>query len=159
MTGFPPEPPHGFTALGTQNCVTMASAADAEAAGEGGTPLLLNQPVVIDNGTASIKAGFAGSSKPKVREKSARRRVYYERDEPCRFSLSILYSARRECFSICAFQDRPTHILLLCCFFFSGHLGDQSGSGQAYAHHAGRCLGSRPGAWRTFVHLCRTQVG
>jgi len=27
---------------------------------------LLNQPVVIDNGTASIKAGFAGSSKPKV---------------------------------------------------------------------------------------------
>lgn len=32
---------------------------------EGGS-LLLNQPIVIDNGTASIKAGFAGSSKPKV---------------------------------------------------------------------------------------------
>jgi hypothetical protein len=28
--------------------------------------LLLNQPIVIDNGTSSIKAGFAGSSKPKV---------------------------------------------------------------------------------------------
>ena len=33
---------------------------------EGGS-LLLNQPVVIDNGSATIKAGFAGSSKPKVR--------------------------------------------------------------------------------------------
>ena len=32
---------------------------------EGGS-LLLNQPVVIDNGTASLKAGFAGSTKPKV---------------------------------------------------------------------------------------------
>lgn len=29
--------------------------------------LLLNQPIVIDNGTATIKAGFAGGSKPKVR--------------------------------------------------------------------------------------------
>jgi hypothetical protein len=28
--------------------------------------LLLNQPVVIDNGSSSIKTGFAGSSKPKV---------------------------------------------------------------------------------------------
>eukprot|EP00593_Proboscia_inermis_P002452 CAMPEP_0171297336 /NCGR_PEP_ID=MMETSP0816-20121228/6110_1 /TAXON_ID=420281 /ORGANISM="Proboscia inermis, Strain CCAP1064/1" /LENGTH=402 /DNA_ID=CAMNT_0011771571 /DNA_START=44 /DNA_END=1252 /DNA_ORIENTATION=+ len=27
---------------------------------------VLNQPIVIDNGTASIKAGFAGGSKPKV---------------------------------------------------------------------------------------------
>lgn len=33
---------------------------------EGGS-LLLNQPVVIDNGSSTIKAGFAGSSKPKVR--------------------------------------------------------------------------------------------
>mmetsp|Transcript_3900 Transcript_3900/g.7756 ORF Transcript_3900/g.7756 Transcript_3900/m.7756 type:complete len:394 (-) Transcript_3900:16-1197(-) len=33
-------------------------------ASEGG--LLLNQPIVIDNGTCSIKTGFAGSSKPKV---------------------------------------------------------------------------------------------
>jgi hypothetical protein len=47
------------------------SAADAEAAvgGDASAPLLLNQPVVIDNGTATIKAGFAGSSKPKVRTK------------------------------------------------------------------------------------------
>lgn len=41
------------------------SSADAPEGAEGG-PLLLNQPVVIDNGTATIKAGFAGSSKPKV---------------------------------------------------------------------------------------------
>jgi actin-related protein len=39
----------------------------AEGSGPEGGSLLLNQPVVIDNGTASIKAGFAGSSKPKVR--------------------------------------------------------------------------------------------
>lgn len=36
--------------------------AEAEA-----SSLLLNQPIVVDNGTSSIKAGFAGSSKPKVR--------------------------------------------------------------------------------------------
>jgi hypothetical protein len=35
--------------------------------GDTGSSLLLNQPVVIDNGTATLKAGFAGSSKPKVR--------------------------------------------------------------------------------------------
>lgn len=34
--------------------------------GDSGGSLLLNQPVVIDAGTASLKAGFAGSSKPKV---------------------------------------------------------------------------------------------
>jgi hypothetical protein len=34
--------------------------------GDTGSSLLLNQPVVIDNGTATLKAGFAGSSKPKV---------------------------------------------------------------------------------------------
>ena len=28
--------------------------------------VLLNQPIIIDQGTYSIKAGFAGSSKPKV---------------------------------------------------------------------------------------------
>jgi len=33
---------------------------------EGGGSLLLSQPVVIDDGTSTIKAGFAGSSKPKV---------------------------------------------------------------------------------------------
>jgi hypothetical protein len=34
-------------------------------AGEGGS-ILLNQPIVLDNGSASVKAGFAGGSKPKV---------------------------------------------------------------------------------------------
>lgn len=38
--------------------------------GESGSSLLLNQPVVIDNGTSSLKAGFAGSSKPKVSAKT-----------------------------------------------------------------------------------------
>jgi centractin len=37
----------------------------ATGAGEGGS-ILLNQPIVLDNGTGSIKAGFAGGSKPKV---------------------------------------------------------------------------------------------
>lgn len=32
----------------------------------GSSSILLNQPIVIDNGTATIKAGFAGGSKPKV---------------------------------------------------------------------------------------------
>jgi Actin len=32
----------------------------------GSSSLLLSQPIVIDNGTATMKAGFAGSSKPKV---------------------------------------------------------------------------------------------
>jgi hypothetical protein len=36
--------------------------------GDAGASLLLNQPVVIDVGTSSLKAGFAGSSKPKVRD-------------------------------------------------------------------------------------------
>lgn len=41
--------------------------------GVGGTAssssLLLSQPIVLDNGTATIKAGFAGSSNPKVNAK------------------------------------------------------------------------------------------
>jgi Actin len=41
------------------------SAPESQAGVEGGS-LLLSQPVVIDNGTSTIKAGFAGSSKPKV---------------------------------------------------------------------------------------------
>jgi hypothetical protein len=40
---------------------TMSGAEEAEAT------LLLSQPIVIDNGSSSIKAGFAGTSKPKVR--------------------------------------------------------------------------------------------
>ena len=37
---------------------------------------VLNQPVVIDNGTGIIKAGFAGADKPKV---SPRVRLQRER--------------------------------------------------------------------------------
>jgi actin-related protein len=40
---------------------------EATPQGDTGSSLLLNQPVVIDNGTSTLKAGFAGSSKPKVR--------------------------------------------------------------------------------------------
>lgn len=40
--------------------------AGATAKAGGGGSVLLNQPIVIDNGTATIKAGFAGGSKPKV---------------------------------------------------------------------------------------------
>jgi hypothetical protein len=43
------------------------AAEEAAADEEAGSSLLLNQPVVIDNGTSTLKAGFAGSSKPKVR--------------------------------------------------------------------------------------------
>lgn len=43
------------------------SAEEAATEGDAGSSLLLNQPVVIDNGTSTLKAGFAGSSKPKVR--------------------------------------------------------------------------------------------
>ncbi len=47
----------------------QSSAEDVPAsskAGGGGNSLLLNQPIVMDIGTATIKAGFAGGSKPKV---------------------------------------------------------------------------------------------
>jgi len=43
----------------------MSGEAGAEGV-EAGGGLLLNQPVVIDNGSSAIKAGFAGGSKPKV---------------------------------------------------------------------------------------------
>jgi centractin len=43
------------------------NAEEAVTEGDAGSSLLLNQPVVIDNGTSTLKAGFAGSSKPKVR--------------------------------------------------------------------------------------------
>ena len=39
---------------------------ESPAEADTGSSLLLNQPVVIDNGTATLKAGFAGSTKPKV---------------------------------------------------------------------------------------------
>jgi len=44
----------------------MSGDAGAEGVAEG-TGLLLNQPVVIDNGSSALKAGFAGGSRPKVR--------------------------------------------------------------------------------------------
>jgi hypothetical protein len=34
--------------------------------GSASSSALLNQPIVLDVGTASIKAGFAGGGKPKV---------------------------------------------------------------------------------------------
>jgi hypothetical protein len=64
------------------------SAADATGpdAGDAGAPLLLNQPVVIDNGTATIKAGFAGSSKPKVC-----------RDSVCRVAVAVAVCTAASC--------------------------------------------------------------
>lgn len=45
----------------------MSGDAGAEGGAEAGVGgLLLNQPVVIDNGSSALKAGFAGGSKPKV---------------------------------------------------------------------------------------------
>jgi len=38
----------------------------SKGAGSGSGAVLLNQPIVIDTGTGSVKAGFAGGSKPKV---------------------------------------------------------------------------------------------
>jgi Actin len=44
----------------------MASSGGGGSSHQQQQSLLLSQPVVIDNGSATIKAGFAGSSKPKV---------------------------------------------------------------------------------------------
>jgi hypothetical protein len=104
-TGFPLHR-HGII-MAQKFTVTMA--ADAEAAGEGdaSTPLLLNQPIVIDNGTASIKAGFAGSSKPKVRAKKVQgcHLLRARLGSQCLHSrYSLWESDQRECFSICAFR-------------------------------------------------------
>mmetsp|Transcript_15547 Transcript_15547/g.24165 ORF Transcript_15547/g.24165 Transcript_15547/m.24165 type:complete len:391 (+) Transcript_15547:69-1241(+) len=44
--------------------------------------VLLNQPIVIDNGTSSIKAGFAGGSKPKVVVGTKVGRVKHQRIMP-----------------------------------------------------------------------------
>lgn len=38
---------------------------------------VLNQPVVIDNGTGIIKAGFAGADKPKVCDANSERRLVW----------------------------------------------------------------------------------
>ena len=42
----------------------MSSEADSAPSSSGGA--MLNQPIVMDCGTATIKAGFAGGTKPKV---------------------------------------------------------------------------------------------
>jgi len=44
---------------------TMSS--EAENAPSSSGAAMLNQPIVMDCGTATIKAGFAGGTKPKVR--------------------------------------------------------------------------------------------
>jgi Actin len=47
----------------------MMKSGDKVAAVSGDTApnsILLNQPIVLDNGTSTVKAGFAGGSKPKV---------------------------------------------------------------------------------------------
>jgi Actin len=45
----------------------MSGETGAEGGAETGVGgLLLNQPIVIDNGSSTLKAGFAGGSKPKV---------------------------------------------------------------------------------------------
>jgi Actin and related proteins len=48
----------GVSSSSTASAATPSSAAAAAA--------LLNQPIVMDIGTATIKAGFAGGAKPKV---------------------------------------------------------------------------------------------
>ena len=45
--------------------ITMSS--EAENAPSSSGAAMLNQPIVMDCGTATIKAGFAGGTKPKVR--------------------------------------------------------------------------------------------
>lgn len=56
----------------------------------------LNQPVVIDNGTGVIKAGFAGADKPKVGGVGVRYRTPWP--SPTDFQNSIIYwtDSRRE---------------------------------------------------------------
>ena len=50
-------------AAGQQPSASEQQATESSAAA---ASFLLNQPVVIDNGSSTIKAGFAGTSKPKV---------------------------------------------------------------------------------------------
>lgn len=44
--------------------------------------LLLSQPIVMDNGTANIRAGFAGSSQPKVSVSTKVGRTKHQRVMP-----------------------------------------------------------------------------
>lgn len=49
------------------NAAASAAAAAGGGGSGGGRTALLNQPIVIDAGTGSTRAGFAGGTKPKVR--------------------------------------------------------------------------------------------
>ena len=47
----------------------------------------MNQPIVIDNGTGVLKAGFAGADKPRVAFRSYIGRVKHQRVMPGVFCL------------------------------------------------------------------------
>ena len=64
------------------------SAAEGTAGAAESSIVLLNQPVVIDNGTATIKAGFAGSSKPKV---SSNRLFLWKKKRRIMISCNIVF--------------------------------------------------------------------
>ena len=49
---------------------TMSSDDQVKSGASGASAALLNQPIVMDVGTATTKAGFAGGSKPKVSKRS-----------------------------------------------------------------------------------------
>jgi len=79
----------------------MSTADDVSSTKVGGSSssFLLNQPIVMDNGTATIKAGFAGGSKPKV----------------CEIVLQIA-------FLYCCLSDSldflPSGVIFICCFTY-----------------------------------------
>lgn len=114
--------------------VTMSS---GDAGGEGasgaggGGSILLNQPIVLDNGTGSIKAGFAGGSKPKVSHWQQARRSM----------VSDLVKSHKQPFRSIA-----------------GRGWCQSGSLQTHAHHAWWCTGTRSGIFGSVVSLCRSKA-
>lgn len=53
----------GTSSIGVSSSSTTSAANPSSAAA---AAALLNQPIVMDIGTATIKAGFAGGAKPKV---------------------------------------------------------------------------------------------
>ena len=50
----------------------------------------MNQPIVIDNGTGVMKAGFAGADKPRVAFRSYIGRVKHQRVMPGEILMSFL---------------------------------------------------------------------
>lgn len=118
----------------------------AQAGTEAGS-LLLNQPVVIDNGSSTLKAGFAGGSKPKVSSEWI----------TLRWPLLelIVVTFRVYCISCPLVKGYHSHIThtyiktvskpnyacaLLSITFVGGHW-NQSWQSQAYEDHARRSLG------------------